>query len=200
MTRTFALACALVVGSAACVPAKPASSANGMRSYACTQVGTALPEATLAAMAMSSQAPILIADQAAFRCPCGQRHYGGTTERLAGGGTTERQRTEGVREAVQTGGAVEKEKVGGAAETTASGGAVERDQKGGVVEQQKTGAAVEQSVLAGAKEAPRLGGAVEPLTCTEIDACVGFIVSGSGTLRVRDWHGWRTPAGRCIED
>jgi len=199
MTRTFALACALLGGLAgACVP--PANPGQ-QRPVPCQQIDSGLPEETLAAFARTSTSPILVADQAAFRCPCGARHYGGATERLAAGGATERLRTEGVREAVQTGGAVEKEKVGGAAEQTASGGAVEREQKGGAVEKEKTGAAAEVSVLGGAKEAPQLGGAVEPLTCMEIDACVGFIVSGSGALRVRDAHGWHTPdASRCIED
>jgi hypothetical protein len=200
MTRTFALACALVAGAAACVPGPVASPAGTPRPLACTHVGSALPEEALASMAMTSQAPILVADQAAFRCPCGQRHYGGAVERLAGGGAVERQRTEGVREAVQTGGAIEKTQVAGAAETTASGGAVEREQKGGGVEQQKTGGAAEASALGGAKERARLGGDVEPLTCWEADPCVGFVVSGNGPLRVRDWHGWRTPAGRCVED
>jgi hypothetical protein len=200
MTRTFALACALLVAPvASCVPAPV--NAGAPRSFVCTQVGMSLPENALAALAMSSPAPVLVADQAAFRCPCGQRRFGGATERLAGGGATEVIRTAGAREAVQTGGAVEQAKTGGAAEQTAAGGAVEREQKGGAVEKEKKGAAAEVSVLGGAKEAPRLGGAIEPLTCTEIDACVGFIVSGSGALRVRDARGWHSPgAGRCVED
>jgi hypothetical protein len=83
-------------------------------------------------------------------------------------------------------------------ERRADGGATEKGQNGGATEKRAGGGAVEQGQLGGETERRKLAGDIQPLTCREVPNCLGYVVSGAGSIRVYSATGWVESPNRCV--
>jgi hypothetical protein len=173
----------------------------------CRIVDTQTSEEAVKAAFAATRAPLIVTDNAIQQCGCGARRLGGAKEEAKLGGNTEQDRLAGKTEENKLAGATEVGKTGGAMEKRAEGGATERGQNGGATEKRAEGGATEHGENGGATEKRAEGGAVEhrdlagaiqPLTCREVPDCIGYVVSGAGSIRVYSAAGWSDSPNRCV--
>lgn len=164
----------------------------------CKQVGDAR-DADLQALLAEHGAPLLLVGDAVLHCSCPGRMIAGVTERRRTAGETERRDVGGDVEKRALGGADEQRQHGAAGEERRAGGTTENRDLGGADERRLAGGAVEDRERGGAGEERNHGGVTSELMCDTAPACDGFVVAGSGLLRIHDAGGTREARGRCVD-